>query len=205
MTENKTDEANYNIMIDISKTDFKKAIKVHKRFSLTGKGADQTSLGCIQFKITEKKLILSSTNGSTALTSELELLDKHTDTTGTFYLSTELLNKLAFPKGKMDVLRISADSVNAEFIDFEFSLSQMISIKRISNFPNLKEIEPKDNFFIVKLSLSQIKDIAQMYSKTSILNFAFDAKNNLKNIVVSSEETEFFQTALLAPWKEKQE
>lgn len=69
MTTKELTETSQNIMIDVSKADFKKAIKAHKRFSLIGKGADQTAFGCIRFEIKEDKLILNSTDGNGALKS----------------------------------------------------------------------------------------------------------------------------------------
>ena len=191
------------IKFDISKLEFKKAIKAHKKFSLIGKGADQTSLGCINFKITEEKLILTSTDGIGALISEIEMINNFGEA-GEFMLSTELLSKLTFPKGKQDILRISANETNAEFVDVEFLISQMLAVKKNIPFPDLESVKPKNNSFNVKISLSQIKDISQMYSKTGLVNFHFNTKDNFQNILITTDETDFNQIAIIAPWQDKE-
>ena len=73
-TKEKT-ETQQNVMIDVSKTDFKKAIKAHKKFALSGKLSDQDTLGCIKFEIDDENLVLSSTDGAMALVSKIKLLE----------------------------------------------------------------------------------------------------------------------------------
>ena len=201
MTTEKKNETQQNVMIDVSKTDFKKAIKAHKKFGLTGKFSDQDTLGCINFEIDDDNLILSSTDGNKALISKIKLLDNF-GSKNAFCLSANLLSKLTFPKGKMDTLRISADEINAKFIDFEFNISQLIKLKNCI-YPNIEKSCTKKNDFTVKLALSQLKDLALMYSKSNLVDLCFDANNNLSAILVTSDSADFSQTAIVMPWKYK--
>ena len=205
MTTKESTETSQNIMIDVSKADFKKAIKAHKRFSLIGKGADQTAFGCIQFEIKEDKLILSSTDGNGALKSEIKIIENF-GKQGTFCISTELLNKLAFPKGKLfDTIKISSDEENAEFVDYEFNLSQLVKIKKDLNFPEIEKVMPLKNDFIVRVSLSHLKDLSYLYSQTGLVDFCFDTKNNLRSVVIKSTKGELEQSALIMPWSQTEE
>ena len=203
MTTKEKVETQENVIIDVSKIDFKKAIKAHKKFAANGKSADETALGCVQFLIDDENLILTSTDGNMALISKIKLLDNF-GTKNTFCLSANLLSKLTLPKGKMDTLRISADETNAEFVDFEFGISQLVKLKTCI-FPNVEKCIPKNNNFTVRLSLAQLKDLALMHSKTNLVNLSFDTSNNLKSVLITSDHSDFSQTAIAMPWKNMDE
>ena len=190
-----------NIQIEISKQDFKKAIKAHKRFCLIGKKAEGTSFGSLKFTTDKEKLYIESTDGNSALISELDVITNFGES-GTFVISADLVTKLALHKRNQDVLQICEKDDSVLFIDVETYSMQEILKSKLVNFPDLEKITPKDNTFKVKLTTTQIKDISAIASKTGFIDFIFNPNNPGAVILIETEQTELTQSALILPWKE---
>ena len=186
------------IQIEVSKSDFKKAIKAHKRFCLLSKDSDRTSFGCFNFSTDGEKLYIQSTDGNSALISELDIISDF-GTKGSFMLSADNVIKLSLHKSKQDILQIYATENKVLFIDTETRFVQECHTKKEIQFPDFDKVLPKNNTYSVSLSLTQIKDISSITSKTGYITLNLDPTDNTKTISIETSNTELTQHGLILP------
>ncbi len=200
MSEEKNKQkVNQIIEADVVKSDLKKVLSAHKRFSIQGKNVENSQLSWINFKITDEELILSTTDGSRALVTKLKLIDNF-EGTGEFNLSMALVSKLSFVKGELDQIRIRKDGENVEFSDYEFNSIQKLTVKPEDDiFQDIEKVIPKKNNFTVCVSQKLIKDISSMKAPLGFVELSFNVSNNLAAILVETNSDNVSQQALLMP------
>ena len=188
------------IEFDVVKSDLKKVISAHKRFTIQGKNVEASPLSWIKFQITQEELILQTTDGNKALQTKLKLVDNFGSTSGCFKLSMALVSKLSFIKGKLDIIRIKKDGDNVEFYDIEYNSTQKLVVKPDDVvYPNIEKVIPTKNNFRVHLSQNATKDIASLKAPLGYIDLSLDPKNNLAVILVETNSENVSQQAILCP------
>lgn len=191
---------NKQIKIDVCKSDLKKILSAHKKFAHQGKDAELNILGCIKFTVKDKELILETTDGCRALVSNLKLVDNHGEK-GCFIVSMALASKLSFPKGMLNIVRISTDEEQAEFFDLDYSTTQKLLIKCNKGFPKIEDVLPQKQNFKTLLAKQYIKDLSAL--KASILVISVDTKKKNAAVLVEAKSEGITSQAILMPRQEK--
>lgn len=191
-TENKE-----RIQIDIVKSDFKKVISAHKRFSLQGKNVEGSNLSAINFKIKDNELTLTTTDGYRALISKLAITDNYGED-GEFNLSMALVSKLALIKSEVDVVRIVSEDNNVQFIDEIYNSVQTLP-RRFDTYPKVEQVIPAKTNFSVRVSQRLIKDIASLRTPKGYVDIQFNTKCDTQAIIVEAKTEEVTQTGILMP------
>ena len=188
-------ETKISILFD--KSNFKKILTAHKKFSLQGKTAEKTPLSNIQFTVYNDTLTLFSTNGFHALRTVINLMSNNGDN-GKFYLPASLCAKLSFPKGKLNEINIETNENGiVEFYDNEFSLSQTLTSYNCIDYPtlpNFKNEEIADKI----LTFQSIKNLSSLLAQDEDLKVYFD-KSDTGNVQIKALSSEITQDVLIAP------
>lgn len=177
------------IKIEISKSDFKKAIKSHKRFCIIAKDSERTPQGNFRFSIDTEKLYVESTDGTSALVSELDIITNY-GSIGSFILPAAQVLALSLGKTKQDILYIEADDNSCVFKNIENGMFQRIGLSRFIDFPDISNVLPKNNDYKIKLTTTQIKDISAITSKTGFINLLFNPNKEGSAILLETDSTE---------------
>lgn len=186
------------IEVDVVKSDLKKVLQAHKRFSIQGKNVEGSILSGIHFAVKDDELTLKTTDGNRALISRLHLSDNY-GCDGDFVLSMALVSKLSFIKGELDIIRIVSSHDKVEFIDFEYNSTQKLTIRGDKNFPKLDDVIPRKNNFSVTVSQKLIKDISSLKAQAGALDISFNTDNKLAAILVETSSENVEQQAILMP------
>ena len=187
------------IEVDVVKSDLKKVLQAHKRFSIQGKNVEGSVLSGINFTVKADELILKTTDGNRALISRLHLQDSYGKETGEFTLSMALVSKLSFVKGELDIIRIVSNGSTVEFVDFEYNSTQKLTIRWDKNFPKIDDVIPTKNNFSVTVSQKLIKDISSLKAQAGALDISFNTNNKLAAILVETASENVKQQAILMP------
>lgn len=187
------------IYFDVSKTDLKKIIKAHKRFSAVK--AEGSVLSLIHFKLVDDTLTIETTDGFKALITELEVLDYFKNME--FYLNTNLLSKITLLKDKiLNSVRIIKKGECIEFHDLIYETVQTFKIcKPEQAFPNIKSIceNRPDSNFEIGVNPELIKDIASLTTKKGYLSIFLNPKEPTAAIIVNAESDLIKQKAVVMP------
>lgn len=185
--------------ISVIKSDLKKALAAHKKFSIQGKNIEGSILSAIHFIIKNKTLTLETTDGTRALVSDLDITDK-TGVDCDFNLSMVQCSKLPLLKGELDEITIISDVTHIEFFDSEYNSTFKLEINDYDGvFPNISKVAPKNNNFIVRVSKKLIKDISAMHSPAGYIDLCFNPKKPNNAISVVNTSDNFSQQAILMP------
>lgn len=187
------------IIADVTKSDFKKALQAHKKFALQGKNVEGSVLAALHFVIEDDTLILETTDGDRALISKLNIIT-HEGNNCEFDLSMSLCSKLSLIKGELNQIRIVFDGNNVQFIDVEYNTSFTLEIPDYCGmFPELSVAIPKKNNFTVKISQKLIKDIASMHAQHGAIDMSINPKSKTAAILFETQSEDFSQRAILMP------
>ncbi len=198
------EEANSStIAFKIGKNDFKKALSVHKRFSLTKKDDDKSPLGWIEFTAEKKEVFLATTDGAKALITKIGIMNP-VNTSGKFCLSMAQCSKLSFLKGEFDTIDIQITNDKAIFTDDEFKQTQILALMKNDKennfyFPDIKNVIPKDTNFKVSISTRIIKDIGMLKSPKGYVDLLFNTKNASQAILIEVNSEDFSEQAIVMP------
>ena len=192
-------EEKQHIEISVIKSDFKKALQAHKKFSIQGKNIEGSVLSAIHFVIKGDILTLETTDGSRALVSKLNIITKVGED-GEFNLSMTLCSKLSLIKGELDEIQIISNGKKTEFFDPEYNSTLTLEVNDYNGvFPNINKCIPSKNDFIVRVSKKLIKDISTMYSPQGYIDLCFNKSNASGAILAENSADNFSQQAILMP------
>ena len=187
------------IYFDVSKTDLKKIIKAHKRFSAVK--AEGSVLSLIHFKLVNDILTIETTDGVKALVTELGVVECSENME--FCLNTNLLSKITLLKDKiLNSVRIIKKGECIEFHDLAFETIQSFKIcKPNPAFPNVKSFceNRPDSDFEIGVNPELIKDIASLTTKRGYLSIFLNPKEPTAAIIVNAESDIIKQKAAVMP------
>ena len=194
-------EKEQHIEITVIKSDLKKALAGHKKFSIQGKNIEGSILSAIHFIIKDDTLTLETTDGNRALVSNLKILTKIGDDCD-FNLSMALCSKLSLIKGELDEIKIISNGKKTEFFDAEYNSTLTLENNDYDQvFPNIAKVTPKKNNFIVTVSKKLIKDISSMHAPQGWIDLCFDPKKSTAAILIENSDENISQQAILMPMK----
>lgn len=190
------------IEFEVKKTDFKKVLSAHKKFSVSGKNVEDYVLAWIKFSINNEELTLTTTDVMGALVSKLSIMQP-TGQDGEFLLSMPSIAKLSFMKGKFDIMLVHCEGRKVEFIDPEFKTTQtfITKLEDGAKFPNVENVIPKKTNFSITVSQRLMKDIAALKAPKGYIDLSFNTQNKLQPIIVETSSDEVSQTAILMPFQ----
>lgn len=190
------------IEFEVQKTDFKKVLSAHKKFSFSGKNVENNVLAWIKFSVSNEELTLTTTDGVRALVSKLSIMQP-TGQDGEFLLSMPSIAKLSFMKGEFDIMLVHCEGRKVEFIDPEFRTTQtfITKLEDGAKFPVVENVIPKKTNFSITVSQRLMKDIAALKAPKGYIDLSFNTQNKLQPIIVETSSDEVSQTAILMPFQ----